>query len=119
MREHTPTPWCVPDGEGNESLVCQDADGRAGIVLFDVKRENRPWKRPIEWDESAANAAFIVKAVNAYDALVKALEGLINAGNAAVGADPNDTEAAEAFEMWNIARRDARRALVRQQRGGS
>jgi hypothetical protein len=76
MAEHTPTPWCVPEGADNESLVCQEVDGRAGIVIFGTADKFRSWQRRIEIDEQNANAAFIVKAVNRdhhFDLLVNAL----------------------------------------------
>jgi hypothetical protein len=44
-------------------------------------------------------------------ALRDALENLLRCGNAIVGADASDPEAAEAFEMYDDARRKARAAL--------
>lgn len=76
MSEHTPTPWAVPVSEGNDTLICEDLGERLGTIIADVSRpiKNFTLYRDISWDEAAANAAFIVKAVNNHDALVKALE---------------------------------------------
>ena len=74
--KHTPTPWCVPVGEGNESLVCRDIDGRAGDVIFGTADKFRSWQRRMTLAECHANAALIVRAVNRdhhFDALVTAL----------------------------------------------
>ena len=57
MSQHTPTPWNVVTHNG-VSLIDGDAD-RIGVNV-----------------EAPANAAFIVRACNSHDALVKALEAL-------------------------------------------
>jgi hypothetical protein len=62
--------------------------------------------------ERRANADFIVKACNAHDELVKALEDLLRCGNAIIGASTDDPEAEEAFKMYDTARNLARTALV-------
>jgi hypothetical protein len=77
MAEHTKLPWRVEKGTG---LVWGDCtlfeDGtpdRLGVPVTDGQLE-RPWaqgKGPT-YDEMEANAAHIVKCVNAYPDLVKA-----------------------------------------------
>jgi hypothetical protein len=74
MAEHSPTPWRVDpdfcsdiqDNEGNE----------IGCVLSSVDLGGE-WlingQIPLDEDTRDANAAFIVKAVNSYDALKEAL----------------------------------------------
>ena len=57
MSQHTPTPWNVVTHNG-VSLIDGDAD-RIGVNV-----------------EAPANAAFIVRACNSHDALVKALEAV-------------------------------------------
>lgn len=76
MSEHTPTPWAVPVSEGNDTLICEDLGEKLGTIIADVSRpiKNFTLYRDISWDEAAANAAFIVKAVNNHDALVEALK---------------------------------------------
>lgn len=55
MAEHTPTPWHIA--------------GKATI-----KHGNDMWVGTLNQRHRAANAAFIVRAVNSHDALVKALQ---------------------------------------------
>ncbi len=60
MTEHHPLPWSV-DGAGRQAMI-RAADLR--IVAL---------RHQATADEHQANAAFIVRAVNAHDELVKAL----------------------------------------------
>jgi hypothetical protein len=63
MTEHTPTPWLVipPSADRpSRAMVC----AAGGANIYDAPLTN----------ETEANAAFIVRAVNAHDDLVKALE---------------------------------------------
>lgn len=72
--DHTPTPWCLrADGfvlepEGLSSIQNYGIPLRSMFVedAFDETHERH--------EEAKANAAFIVRAVNAHDALVGALE---------------------------------------------
>jgi hypothetical protein len=72
MAEHTPTPWRV------ETNCWTPWNGAVGILPLNDDEDSA-----IAWTTAgtneAANAAFIVKAVNNHDALVKALEDLVNA----------------------------------------
>jgi hypothetical protein len=69
MQRHTPTPWEVRTNyraahRGDIWSACKGFPSRP--VASTVGQENA--------DERAANAAFIVKAVNAHEQLVKALQ---------------------------------------------
>jgi hypothetical protein len=63
MSEHTPTPWmALPDESGHETYVVgPKSDHPVADCQFGFGSEDN------------ANAAFIVKAVNNHDALVRAL----------------------------------------------
>lgn len=58
MSEHAPTPWRIA-GKG----TIRAGDG---------------WVGTVHWHKREANAAFIVKAVNAHEALVKALGTMLD-----------------------------------------
>jgi hypothetical protein len=78
MAEHTKTPWKIAGavhiyspGEGGGN-VCSMSDPRVSTVVgyTDVALDSK------DADEAYANAAFIVRCVNAHDDLVKALEAV-------------------------------------------
>jgi len=95
MAEHTKLPWRVEKGTG---LVWGDCtlfeDGtpdRLGVPVTDGQLE-RPWaqgKGPT-YNEMEANAAYIVRACNAFPDLVKALETAL--GQWGMYADMNERE---------------------------
>lgn len=68
LAKHTPTPWAV--------------EGKFGIVATEILNDGKPHVRDVAttgigWrpgEDNIANAAFIVRAVNAHDALVTTLE---------------------------------------------
>jgi hypothetical protein len=66
MSEHTPTPWAA------------DPDDREGyewnVHIVEAARPHMRIAFTSNGPDSEANAAFIVKAVNAHDGLVEALE---------------------------------------------
>ncbi len=66
--KHTPTPWSVPKTD-TVAVVAEgnDYERRRRVVT-------RTLYKPHQRARAEANAAFIVKAVNAHDKLVKALE---------------------------------------------
>jgi hypothetical protein len=79
MAEHTKTPWKIAGavhiyspGEGGGN-VCSMSDPRVSTVVgyTDVALDSK------DADEAYANAAFIVRCVNAHDDLVKALEAAL------------------------------------------
>lgn len=79
MSKHTPTPWHVVKMYGWGDSLCisrrsqADLDGVAGEGPIAVmSRGASHWETPFPVE---ANAAFIVRAVNAHDALVEALKG--------------------------------------------
>jgi hypothetical protein len=69
MSEHTPTPW--RNDQKPDALIVCDAEGGS---IADCAPPG-PW---MSHKVALANAAFIVKAVNNHDALVKALDGMVN-----------------------------------------
>jgi hypothetical protein len=71
MREHTPTPWSL--GSHNLRAITKDAEGIAdGCDAYMVAVASA--HSLLSPDEAVANAAYIVKACNAFPDLVKALE---------------------------------------------
>jgi hypothetical protein len=82
MSEHTPTPWRVEQGTGlvwgNCSTFDDGTPDKFGVPVTDGQLE-RPWAKGQgpTYEEMEANAAFIVRAVNAHAQLVAALERLI------------------------------------------
>jgi hypothetical protein len=72
--EHTPTPWVIPTGIQNGFIICAGDDpDKPGEILMVLRA---PYGRKGVLTDLAinANAAFIVKAVNNHEALVKALK---------------------------------------------
>lgn len=85
---HTPLPnWCIPDGAGNECIVCEGNDPkRPGVILFVVRA---PWgvirsSHPHEF--LAEQTARAVRSVNAIPALVSALERIASLYGGGVSA---------------------------------
>lgn len=76
MVEHTPTPWAYRPLKHDDWGWIRDADGSLAATARDgrVMSERFDEFRAAKKDPYAANAAFIVKAVNNHEALVKALE---------------------------------------------
>lgn len=73
--KHTPTPWHINCAEimshDNQFIICDPYAGRANRIQGD-----RLAMLPI--DEREANAAFIVRAVNGFDALITHLKECAN-----------------------------------------
>lgn len=67
--KHTPTPWYLADDDDCR-ICCPEED----VCTADTHRDEYS---PDE-DEAIANAAFIVRAVNSHDALVEALQSLLD-----------------------------------------
>jgi hypothetical protein len=66
--KHTPTPWRImPENQAQSAWIIADAEGGS---IADCEPPG-PW---MTVDEADANAALIVRAVNAYDALLAALK---------------------------------------------
>jgi hypothetical protein len=73
MTEHTPTPWSL--GSHNLRAVTKDAEGIAdGYDAYMVAVASS--HSLVGQAEAIANAAYIVKACNAFPDLVKALEAI-------------------------------------------
>lgn len=74
MTAHTPTPWCIPAGKPNGFIICSGDDPKKpGPILMCVRL---PLGRRSFITDSDVNdnAAFMVKAANSHDDLVKALQ---------------------------------------------
>lgn len=67
IQEHTKTPW----------QVNYDTAGNTWDIISDLDGEHVAECGHVDWPPAKANAAFIVTAVNAHDALVEALEALM------------------------------------------
>lgn len=70
MAEHTPTPWHTGSTINTELVM-----GFRDNVEVVISESDPEIDMPL--DEASANAAFIVKACNSHDALVKALNGMV------------------------------------------
>lgn len=83
MAEHTALPWGKSDpwmGDGDNIVIGHwDANGRT-VIAF-LPREGRAGRN----DETGANAALILRAVNAHEALVAALVGLLRENGHSMG----------------------------------
>lgn len=76
MTDHTPTPWRVEQDTDLIWGACNPDDKSSygmGYAIVEGKSGEKYSRYKPEMDERMANAAFIVKAVNNHDALVKAL----------------------------------------------
>lgn len=67
MTKHTPTPWKMEQWGENHFAVVSDNDGQNHAVMQDIY---------CYAPEKAANAAFIVRACNAHEALVRELQAM-------------------------------------------
>jgi hypothetical protein len=76
MSAHTPTPWRVEEGTDLIWGACNpDDQSTYGMGYSIVQGKSGAWgNRKPDMDEREANAALIVKAVNNFEALVKALQ---------------------------------------------
>lgn len=77
MAEHTALPWCIPDGAGNEHLICAGDDpANPGRILL-VLQGARGTRDNLSYEDIAECNRRIVTAVNtepAVDDLVKVVE---------------------------------------------
>lgn len=84
--KHTATPWKIAGASGT---AVYGATGNMVAAIYGDDPQCRADERMI------ANAAFIVRACNAHDDLVKALQGLIRAGHS-LNASSHEWNAAHA-----------------------
>lgn len=71
MTEHTPTPWRVFDMNGTIAIMAGKLERHNEVIHWSgFDASHFP-------DDVAANAAFIVKAVNNHDKLVQALQDVL------------------------------------------
>lgn len=78
---HTPTPWTVSVEEYEADL-----DGRvtAGMIcIYEINRmiHDTDWADSDDWDRDMANADFIVRAVNSYDASQRLIQEMVETLN--------------------------------------
>lgn len=102
MSKHTPTPWEVGDtGDGwNISATLADANG---VRIHRVARKL----------DSEADAAYIVRAVNAHEQLVEALRDVLSvARNRIQGGDVEKRSMREQIDICNAAAAALRAAGV-------
>ena len=117
MTEHTPTPWELIEATEHHGAYVVNSWGRTVCDLYAMSNpmaesvRNGGTSFPVPFDDMAANAELIVKAVNNHDALVKVLEACerIVADRAAGGRMITNKEDAEA--AWLLCR-EARFGLV-------
>lgn len=80
MVDHTPTPWRVEEGTDLIWGACNPDDRSSYGMGYSIVEGKLPSWKPYkpDYEEREANAAFIVKAVNNHEALVKALQDIID-----------------------------------------
>ena len=73
---HTPTPWTL---EVEQDKASDGSIEGYEISIPEINRLffNPDWADPDEWEQSMANAAFIVQACNSHEALLSALTNLL------------------------------------------
>lgn len=85
--QHTKTPWSIQSSSisyaAGSKFVIRDSDGKDSCPVAEITTYTHPDRK---------DAAFIITACNAHEALVSALEELINSPNAKQNA------------MWDRAR---------------
>lgn len=72
--EHTPTPWRIEAVARGAFSILAGNQPTAIAETYEPNQSMRVWTGA---DDPRANAAFIVRAVNAHDALVEALSELL------------------------------------------
>ena len=107
MAEHTPLPWRVEQETDLIWGACNTDDfSTRGMGYSIVEGKSGSWnKGKPDMDEREANAAFIVKAVNAHDALIEALRPF------AWYFDLNDCEGRRDDDALEVPMRDLRVAF--------
>jgi hypothetical protein len=98
MTEHTPTPWAVEDTGCGIEIVS------GNFVVAEILPADG--KDPT--DQDRANAAFIVRACNAHDELVRALEAIAEC--ATPDFDDAGFQRRARIDLQNIARAAIRKA---------
>lgn len=106
MSEHFDTPL-TRGKTGADKFMFIDAKGRYCGHVQIVQTGGGGWDE--ERRERCGEA--ILRAVNAHDALVRALQLLMDCSRAIVGASTSDEDASEAFDMYFAAQKQARAAL--------
>jgi hypothetical protein len=124
MTDHTPTPWTYNDVSGagleirgpvylSKGIELPRGMPNSPIKIFEftapqiVQIAAERWVQfePNGWSEmQQANAAFIVKAVNAHDALMEALEKILRANDDSVNAMPTEYDGDSLTDACDEAR---------------
>jgi hypothetical protein len=115
-QKHTPTPWTAGewitghDGHYVYSLIFGAGKRVASVSVYGTRKDGSDAGKPARFggtrptyteEEVDANRAFIVRAVNAHDQLVAALQNALSAmGRAGANADVNHPQRA----AWEDAR---------------
>jgi hypothetical protein len=73
--KHTPTPW-LAEGKTVYALNENGTNRFSALVQAGFEFDGRRYKMPASPEEIEANAAFIVRACNSHDALVKVAKNL-------------------------------------------
>lgn len=74
MAEHSPLPWAIRPHQYDDWGFVRGADGHIACIARGEGIDTHDAHRSAGTDPYQANAALIVKAVNAHEALVKALQ---------------------------------------------
>lgn len=111
----TPRPWryvAEPRPNGGRPWHCIDAEAECPVTGDTIECTLGELYGPFQKDQEtvAANAALIVRAVNAHDALVEALEKIASPNHWSV-VEPTDHEGIKAALIFDEMQRIARAAL--------
>jgi hypothetical protein len=85
IQKHTPTPWCVL-GKNTGYIDGTDGKGWVGVAKVGDYRDKE--LLPFNKDRWDADCAFIVRACNSHEALVRALADLHREANLHAGSKP-------------------------------
>lgn len=107
--KHVSTPWSVETPMDEEYAIVQSGLEAHEWQFIAVCPVSTPAEGGFPRQRAQANAAFIVKAVNGHDALVKALDGMIKSVNYRSGVIAADHVPAD---MINHADEALERAIV-------
>ena len=105
MSQHTPTPWTVDEALARDNRVISGPNGEV-VVEVAATLDHDSTSDLLVDHERDANAAFIVRACNAYDDLLAALREIVRLADANA-TDQHDMAVVRAYAV------DAARAALR------
>lgn len=73
MPEHTPLPWY---NESNQRITAH-VPGAFAVIIAQLEAKTTRYGGGVGWEERNANIEFIVRACNAHDELLAALEAVL------------------------------------------